>query len=151
MSGPIKFMILAIVIGIKKSRCVCFVRKLCSVQSIHTELAELYSKKVISRVVCPAGSLGEGSSIPQAFLVRRSGIKTGLPVVLNKWKDVYELQKTYCSDHSSYSLCFCDRNPIAAAQRSFSSYFTMAPVNGDTQILLVTAVTRSRRLRGVVA
>jgi hypothetical protein len=38
-------------------------------------------------------------------------------------------------------------NPIAAAQRSFSSYVTMAPVNGDTQILLVTAVTRSRRLR----
>jgi hypothetical protein len=40
-------MILAIVIGIKKSRYVCFVKKLCSVQSIHTELAKLYSQKVI--------------------------------------------------------------------------------------------------------
>ena len=47
MSGPIKFRILAIVIGIKKSRYVCFVKKLCSVQSIHTELAKLYSQKVI--------------------------------------------------------------------------------------------------------
>jgi len=47
MSGPIKFMILAIVVGIKKSRYVCFVKKLCSVQSIHTELAKLYSQKVI--------------------------------------------------------------------------------------------------------
>jgi hypothetical protein len=47
MSGPIRFIILAIVIGIKKSRYVCFVKKLCSVQSIHTELAKLYSQKVI--------------------------------------------------------------------------------------------------------
>src|SRR5260370_7782046 len=47
MSGPIKFMILAIVVGIKKSRYVCFVKKLCSVQSIHTELAKLYSQNVI--------------------------------------------------------------------------------------------------------
>jgi hypothetical protein len=34
------------------------VRKLCCVQSIHTELAKLYSKKVISRVVCPADLWG---------------------------------------------------------------------------------------------
>ncbi len=47
MSGPIKFRILAIVIGIKNLGYVCFVRKLCSVQSIHTELAKLYSQKVI--------------------------------------------------------------------------------------------------------
>ena len=76
MSGPIRFMILAIVIGIKKSRYVCFVRKLCSVQSIYTELAKLYSKKVISRTVCLA-DFGDESSIHQAFLVREGGIKTG--------------------------------------------------------------------------
>ena len=43
MSGPIKFRILAIVIGIKNLGYVCFV---CSVQSIHTELANLYSRTV---------------------------------------------------------------------------------------------------------
>jgi hypothetical protein len=30
-----------------------FLRQLCSVQSIHTELAELYSQKVISRMGAP--------------------------------------------------------------------------------------------------
>ncbi len=54
MSGPIRFMILAIVIGIKNLGYVCFVRKLCCVQSIHTELAKLYSQKVMFRTVCPA-------------------------------------------------------------------------------------------------
>ena len=58
MSGPIRFMILAIVIGIKNLRYVCFVRKLCSVQSIHTELAKLYSQKVICARRMPDGSLG---------------------------------------------------------------------------------------------
>src|SRR5215470_17180082 len=54
MSGPIRFMILAIVIGIKKSR-ICLFRKKVVLRSIHhTELAKLYSQKVISRVVCPA-------------------------------------------------------------------------------------------------
>ena len=77
MSGPIRFIILAIVIGIKKSRCVCFVRKLCSVQSIHTELAKLYSKKVIFRVVCPADLWGGKldstmGSLSLVFLVTRS-------------------------------------------------------------------------------
>src|SRR5260370_18560949 len=32
---------------IENLRGICLVRKLCSVQSIHTELAKLYSKKVI--------------------------------------------------------------------------------------------------------
>ena len=35
-----------------------FVTTLCVVQPIHTELAKLYSKKVISRVVCPADLWG---------------------------------------------------------------------------------------------
>ncbi|KAF5407531.1 MAG: hypothetical protein Udaeo2_23510 [Candidatus Udaeobacter sp.] len=39
-------MILAIVIGIKISVCL-FRKKFCSVQSIHTELAKLYSQKAI--------------------------------------------------------------------------------------------------------
>ena len=37
------------------------------------------------------------------------------------------------------------------SQRSFFSYLTMAPVNGKTQILLVRAVKRHRRLRPVIA
>ena len=35
-----------------------FRKKLWSFQSIHTELAKLYSKKVISYRVCPRESLG---------------------------------------------------------------------------------------------
>jgi hypothetical protein len=35
-------------------RTCLFRKKLWSLQSIHTELAKLYSEKVISRMVCPA-------------------------------------------------------------------------------------------------
>jgi hypothetical protein len=88
MSGPIKFRILAIVIGIKKLGYVCFVRKLCSVQSIHTELAKLYSQKVISRMVCLAYLWG-GKFDPRGLSRQREWNKDGAaPVVLNKWKDV---------------------------------------------------------------
>jgi hypothetical protein len=41
--------------GIKDLGYVCFVRKLCAVQSIHTGLADLYSQKVISGMVYLAG------------------------------------------------------------------------------------------------
>ena len=51
MSGPIRFMILAIVIGIKNLGYVCFVRKLCCVQSIHTDPADLYSLGIMCGVV----------------------------------------------------------------------------------------------------
>ena len=76
MSGPTRLRIEAIVTGIKNFGYVCFVRKLCSVQSIHTELAKLYSQKVISPWCSPPIS-GDESSIHQAFLVRGSGIKAG--------------------------------------------------------------------------
>jgi hypothetical protein len=75
MSGPIRFMILAIVIGIKNLGYLCFVRKLCSVQSIHTEFAKLYSKKVISRMVCPADLWRDGDQPDLSD--QGSGIKTG--------------------------------------------------------------------------
>jgi hypothetical protein len=80
-------MILAIVIGIKNLGYVCFVRKLCCVQSIHTELAKLYSKKVISRTVYPADLWG-GKFDPPGLSPQREWNKNGpAPVVLNKWKD----------------------------------------------------------------
>jgi hypothetical protein len=88
MSGPAKLRILAIVIGIKKLGYVCFVRKLCSVQSIHTELAKLYSKKVISRVVCRADLSGRKFDPPGLFRQREWNKNGTAPVVLNKWKDV---------------------------------------------------------------
>ena len=88
MSGPIKFRILAIVIGIKNLGYVCFVRKLCSVQSIHTELAKLYSQKVISRMVCPADLWGEKFDPPGLSRQRARNKNGAVPVVLNKWKHV---------------------------------------------------------------
>src|SRR4029077_6334283 len=88
MSGPIKFRIVAIVIGIKKLGYVCFVRKLCSVHSIHPELTKLYSKKEISRVVCRADLL-EGKFDPPGFSRQGEWNKSGpAPVVLSKWKEV---------------------------------------------------------------
>ena len=88
MSGPIRFRILAIVIDIKNLGCVCFVGKLCGVQSIHTELAKLYSQKVISRMVRPADLCG-GKFDPPGLSRQREWNKSGpAPVVLNKWKDV---------------------------------------------------------------
>jgi hypothetical protein len=47
MSGPIKFMILAIVVGIKKSPICLFLKRVVLRSSIHTDLAKLYSQKVI--------------------------------------------------------------------------------------------------------
>ena len=83
MSGPIRFMILAIALGIKKLGYVCFVRKLCSVQSIHTELAKLYSQKVISRMGCPADLWGR--KFDPSVLFQQTGNKSGTAaVVLNE-------------------------------------------------------------------
>jgi hypothetical protein len=82
MSGPIKFRILAIVIGIKNLGYVCFVRKLCCVQSIHTELAELYSRKLIVRR-CALWALGDLSSICQACLVKKWNRERTRSVLLN--------------------------------------------------------------------
>ena len=84
MSGPIRFIILAIVIGIKKSRYVCFVKKVCSVQSIHTELAKLYSQKLIAGR-CASQVFGDASSICRACLIRRNGIKRD-EIGIIKWR-----------------------------------------------------------------
>jgi hypothetical protein len=82
MSGPIRFMILAIVISTKNLRYVCFVRTLCVVQSIHTELADLYSQKVVSAWFWPA------DFDPLGLSLQREWSKDGAaPVVLDKWKD----------------------------------------------------------------
>jgi hypothetical protein len=51
MSGPIRFMILAIVIGTKNLRYVCFVRRLGSVQPIHTDPVDFYSQGVMCGIV----------------------------------------------------------------------------------------------------
>jgi hypothetical protein len=71
-----------IVIGIKDLGDVCFVGKLCGVQFIHTELADLYSQKVISRMFCPADFDLRGF-VPQ----RAWNKKEAAPVTLNKCKD----------------------------------------------------------------
>jgi hypothetical protein len=88
MSGPIRFRILAIVIGIKKSR-ICLFRKKVVQRSIHhTELAKLYSQKVISRMVCLADLRG-GKFDPPGLSRQREWNRNGpAPVVLNEWKDV---------------------------------------------------------------
>jgi hypothetical protein len=44
MSGPIKFMILAIVVGIEKSPTCLFLKIVVQRSTIHTELAQLYSE-----------------------------------------------------------------------------------------------------------
>jgi hypothetical protein len=51
MSGPIRFMILAIVIGIKKSLICLFRKKVGSVQPIHTDPVDFYSRKVMCGIV----------------------------------------------------------------------------------------------------
>jgi Luciferase-like monooxygenase len=44
MSGPIKFMILAIVVGIEKSPTYLFLKIVVQRSTIHTDLAQLYSE-----------------------------------------------------------------------------------------------------------
>ena len=79
MSDPTRFMILAIVIGIKNIGYVCFVRRLCCVQSIHTELAKLYSKKVIFRMEFPVDPVARATRRSRSIIVfKRLGIKVGL-------------------------------------------------------------------------
>jgi hypothetical protein len=77
MSGPIKFMILAIVIGIKKSR-ICLFRKKVVQRSIDSYRI---GKVIFQESDLPHGVpwqiSGEGSSIHQVFLVRGSGIEMG--------------------------------------------------------------------------
>jgi hypothetical protein len=53
MSGPIRFMILAIVLSIKKSLTCLFRKDVVQRSIIHTKLGDLYSQKVISRTVRP--------------------------------------------------------------------------------------------------
>jgi len=72
----------------KFSDNICFVRKLFGVQSIHTELAKLYSQKVISRMVYPADLWGGKFDPPGLSRQREWNKKGAAPVVLNKWKDV---------------------------------------------------------------
>ncbi len=77
MSGPIKFRILAIVVGIKKSR-ICLFRKKVVQRSIHSyRIGKVIFQESDLPYGAPRGSLGEESSIHQAFLVRGTGIKTG--------------------------------------------------------------------------
>jgi hypothetical protein len=53
MSGPIRFMILAIVLSIKKSLTCLFRKDVVQRSIIHTKLGDLYSQKVIYRAVRP--------------------------------------------------------------------------------------------------
>jgi len=70
MSGPIKFMILAIVIGIKKSR-ICLFRKKVVQRSIHSyRIGKVIFQESDRPHGVPSVSLGRESSIHQVFLVR---------------------------------------------------------------------------------
>jgi hypothetical protein len=89
MSGPIRFRILAIVIGIKKSR-ICLFRKKVVQRSIHSyRIGKVIFQESDLPHGGPRGFLGDESSIHQVFLVRGEWNKNGAaPVLLNKWKDV---------------------------------------------------------------
>jgi hypothetical protein len=86
-----------ILIFMLRLQYVCFVRPLsCSIR--------LYR---IARVIFPEsdlrGHVPRGFLIYEAFSHESEWNKRGAaPVVLDKWKDVYELQKTYSSDGCSY-------------------------------------------------
>jgi len=54
-------------------RICLFRKKLCNLQSIHTELAKLYSKRVVSRMVCPANLWGGKFDPPRSLLSRQLG------------------------------------------------------------------------------
>ena len=68
MSGPIKFMILAIVVGIKKFPICLFRRKVVQ-RSIHSyRIGKVIFQESDLPHGVPRGISGEGSSIHQAFL-----------------------------------------------------------------------------------
>ena len=50
----VRRILLMILIFMLRIRYACFVTTLCIVQSLHTELAELYSQKMIRHVMCLA-------------------------------------------------------------------------------------------------
>jgi hypothetical protein len=75
MSGPIRFMILAIVIGIKNFRYVCFVRRLCSVQTIYTDPVDFYSQGVRCGIVRPTDLPEMISGLSEEFFCCVNGIK----------------------------------------------------------------------------
>jgi hypothetical protein len=87
MSGPIRFMILAIVIGIKKSR-ICLFRKKVVLRSIHSyRIGKVIFQESNLPHRMPADLWG-GKFDPPGLSPQREWNKNGpAPVVLNKWKD----------------------------------------------------------------
>ena len=77
MSGPIKFRILAIVIGIKKSR-ICLFRKKVVQRSIHSyRIGKVIFQESDFPHGVPRGSLGREVRTTRPFSFRGTGIKTG--------------------------------------------------------------------------
>ena len=86
MSGPIKFRILAIVIGIKN---LGYVRKKVVQRSIHSyRIGKVIFQESDHRMACLADLWGEKFD-PPGLSRQRAWNKNGAAlVVLNKWKDV---------------------------------------------------------------
>jgi hypothetical protein len=87
MSGPIRFMILAIVIGIRKSR-ICLFRKKVVQRSIHSYRIDkvIFPESELPHHM-PPGFLGIASPIHRPSYQREWNKDGAAPVVLNKWKD----------------------------------------------------------------